>query len=425
MEQLLHYVWKHKIFPLQELHTTAGLRVEVIDPGLPNRNAGPDFFNAKVKIDGTLWVGNVEIHTISSDWYRHGHDKDTAYDTVILHIATQTDCEVQRPDGANIPQMQLACPEHVRLRYDELHNADMRPPCYGIVPQLSKLAINSWLTALQTERLEERTNVIRRRLERQNMNWEDTFFITLARNFGFGVNGDTFEAWAANIPFRSVDKHRDNLFQIEALFFGQAGLLDDPCDDEYHQMLKKEYTYLAHKFNLTRATQAPWKLLRMRPGNFPHVRIAQLAYLYQHEHSLFSRVMEAQSIDDVHAIFKAETSPYWEYYYIFGKPSPRKEKKLGKGSVDLILINTVVPFLYAYGQYKGNEALCNRAINLLECMKAENNHITKLWHSTGIRVSTAADSQAIIQLQKEYCDKKKCLYCRFGYEYLRNKKANS
>ena len=225
MEHLLHYVWKHKLFPLQILQTTEGLRVEVIDSGLQNSDAGPDFFNAKLKIDGTLWVGNIEIHTHSSDWYRHGHNNDKAYDSVILHVVEEADTEVTRSDGETIPQLRLTCPENIQTHYHELCRADQYPACYSIIGSLSKLTIHSWLTALQTERLEQKAKQITDRLERCNHHWEDAFFITLARNFGFGLNGDAFETWAGLLPFRAIDKHRNDLFQIEAFFFGQAGLL--------------------------------------------------------------------------------------------------------------------------------------------------------------------------------------------------------
>lgn len=419
MEQLLHYVWKHKIFPLKELRTVSGQSVEVIDPGLSNHNAGPDFFNAKIKIDGTLWVGNVEIHTASSDWMKHGHDKDKSYDSVILHVASDIDTNVLRTNGEPILQMQLTCPDSVSSRYEQLRQAEMKPPCFSVIPSLSKLTIHSWFSALQNERFEEKTNVIKKRLAEINNHWEDAFFITLARNFGFGINGDAFESWAKAIPFRAVDKHRNNLFQIEAIFFGQAGLLEADLTDEYFLELKKEYKYLKHKFQLRTAEAEKWKFLRLRPGNFPHVRIAQLAHFYYKEKSLFSQIMEAETIEQVKTILKTGTSPYWETHYNFNKTSPNKEKSLGNGSLNLIIINTVVPFLYAYGLYKADETLCLRATTFLENTKAENNYVTKRWDGTGIPVFTAADSQALLQLQKEYCDKKKCLYCRFGYEYLK------
>lgn len=422
MEQLLHYVWKHKIFPLGMLRTTSGQPVEVIDPGLPNRNAGPDFFNAKLKIDGTLWVGNVEVHMQASDWLRHGHNRDKAYDTVILHIVGDTDCEVYRTNGELVPQVLLSCPEPVRQRYDELRQAEIYPPCYSILGSLPKLTVHSWLSALQVERFGQKARSISRRLEQCNNHWEDVFFITLARNFGFGLNGDAFESWAGHLPFRAVDKHRDNLFQVEAFFLGQAGLLEEEIAgaDAYYQKLRKEFCYLRHKFGLPAPMSVEqWRFLRLRPGNFPHVRLAQLACLYHKERALFSRVMEAETLEAVKTILAAETSSYWEEHFNFRKVSSHRAKRVGESALNLIVINTVIPFLYTYGLHKADEMLCERATRFLEALKAENNYVTRLWSGAGLPVYTAADSQALLQLQKEYCEKKDCLRCRFGYEYLR------
>ena len=406
------------------LQTTTGEPVEVINAGLPNTNAGPDFFNAKLKIGGTLWVGNIEVHTLASDWMRHGHDKDAAYDNVILHVAETVDCEVFRANGVPVPQLQLPRPDPVRQRYDELSHAEIYPPCYSILSSLPKLTVHSWLSALQVERFEQKARVIATRLERCNNHWEDVFFITLARNFGFGLNGDAFEAWASRLPFRAIDKHRDDLFQVEAFFFGQAGLLDEelPDADGYYLKLQKEFRYLQHKFELSvPMTATQWRFLRLRPGNFPHVRLAQLANLYYKERSLFSRIMEADTLEAVRKLLTVTTSPYWEEHFNFRKVSSSREKQVGKNAQNLIIINTVIPFLYAYGLHKADELLCERATGFLESLKAEDNHIIRHWSGAGLPVSTAADSQALLQLQKEYCDKKDCLRCRFGFEYLRQK----
>lgn len=422
MEQLLHYVWKHKIFPLNTLQTTTGLPIEIIDTGMQNSHAGPDFFNAKLKINGTLWVGNVEIHTLSSDWYRHGHDRDKAYDTVILHVVEQADCEVARFTGGYVPQMLLACPESVRIHYEELRQADIYPPCYSILTSLSKLTVHSWLAALQTERFQQKAEAVTERLRRCDNNWEDAFFITLSRNFGFGLNGDAFEAWAHLVSFRAVDKHRDDLMQVEAFFFGQAGLLEGNAVDDYQVRMQNEFRYLQHKFALPAVMDASlWRFLRIRPDNFPYVRLAQLAALYHKEQALFSRIMDAETLKEVRQILVARASAYWEEHFVFGKLSSPKEKVIGAGAQNLLIINTVVPFLYAYGLHRADERLCDRAGRFLEELKAENNYVTRLWGGAGLPVHTAADSQALLQLQKEYCDKKKCLYCRFGYEYLRKK----
>ena len=421
MEQLLHYVWKHKIFPLKELKTTTGQQVEVIDTGLANTDAGPDFFNAKLKLDGVLWIGNIEIHERSSDWFKHGHHADAGYNSVILHIASEIDTEISRSNGERIPQIQLICPEAVRTNYKELLETDSYPPCYRIIPSLSPFTAHSWMSALQMERFEQKATLLNERLKRCQGNWEDAFFITLARNFGFGLNGDAFETWAHQLPFRAVDKHRNDLFQIEAIFFGQAGILEDSDGDGYYLRLKKEYTYLQHKFGLIPMNASLWRFLRLRPANFPHIRIAQLACLYHRAYGLLSRIMETETLQGVRDILKGGTSEYWLTHYTFGGSSPSRPKALSNTSLDLLIINTVVTFLYAYGLHKGNRVLCARAGSFLEELKAENNYITRMWEQCGMKASNAADSQALIQLKKEYCDKKKCLYCRIGYEYLKRK----
>lgn len=419
MEQLLHYVWKHKIFPLKELKTTTGQQVEVIDTGLANTDAGPDFFNAKLKLDGVLWIGNIEIHERSSDWFKHGHHADAGYNSVILHIASEIDTEISRSNGERIPQIQLICPEAVRTNYKELLETDSYPPCYRIIPSLPPFTAHSWMTALQMERFEQKATLLNERLKRCQGNWEDAFFITLARNFGFGLNGDAFETWAHRLPFRAVDKHRNDPFQIEAIFFGQAGILEDSDGDGYYLRLKKEYTYLQHKFGLIPMDASLWRFLRLRPANFPHIRIAQLACLYHRAYGLLSRIMETETLQGVRDILKGGTSEYWLTHYTFGGSSPSRPKTLSNTSLDLLIINTVVTFLYAYGLHKGNRVLCARAGSFLEELKAENNYITRMWEQCGMKASNAADSQALIQLKKEYCDKKKCLYCRIGYEYLK------
>lgn len=421
MEQLLHYVWKHKIFPLKELKTTTGQQVEIIDTGLANTNAGPDFFNAKIKLNGVLWVGNIEIHQVSSDWFKHGHHTDVSYDSVILHIASEIDTEIKRSNGESIPQMQLSCPESVCMNYKELLKTDSYPPCYRIIPSLSSFTLHSWMSSLQIERFEQKAALLTERLKRCQDNWEDAFFVTLARNFGFGLNGDAFEAWANHIPLRAVDKHRNDLFQIEAIFFGQAGLLEEATGDDYYLRLQKEYAYLQHKFELVPMDASQWRFLRLRPNNFPHIRIAQLACLYHRAYGLLSRLMETETLQGVREILKGGTSTYWLTHYTFDGLSPSRPKTLSNSSLDLLVINTVVTFLYTYGVHKGNEILCTRAGRFLEELKAENNYITRIWDHCGMKAANAADSQALIQLKKEYCDKKKCLYCRIGYEYLKRK----
>ena len=429
MEQLIHYVWKHKLFPLVGLKTTDGQDVEVIDPGLHNHDAGPDFFNAKVKIGGTMWVGNVEIHDRSSDWFLHRHDRDVAYNNVILHVAEAIDVDVKTQQGEYPPQMRLQVPTDVREHYEELLATDEYPACYRIIPQLSRLMIHSWMSALQTERLEQKTESIAQRVKECDGSWEAAYFVTLARNYGFGINGDAFELWARHIPLQSVAHHRDNLMQIEALFLGQAGLLEavslperyhhQALSDSYFIELRSEYQYLAHKFGLQAMDVNQWRFLRLRPQNFPHIRIAQLARLYYEQRAGLSQLLECETIKQVRQLLATQVTPYWETHYLFGEESTRSEKKLSVASLNLQVINTVCPILFAFGKHKNAEKYCERAFDLLDKLKAENNHIVRMWKEVGLKVDTAGDSQALIQLKKAYCDRKDCLRCRIGYEYLK------
>lgn len=431
MEDLLHYTWRHKLFALGEQRTTDGRLVEVIDPGLHNRNAGPDFFNAKVKIDGTLWVGNVELHVKSSDWYLHHHEQDEAYNNVVLHVASVIDADVETQNGQRLPQLQLDVPAQVAENYRELLAADNYPPCYKVIPNLQRLTVSAWMSALQTERLERKTQDIRRRVEECNGSWEAAYFVTLSRNYGFGINSDAFETWAKSIPLSAVGHHRDDLFQIEAFFLGQAGLLDEQAipvrhreaalADSYFSMMKNEYAYLSHKFGLQPMDVRLWRFLRLHPQNFPHIRLSQLAYLYYNRRAGLSELVECKNVGQAEELLKAQATDYWQTHYSFGNETPRKEKALSKASRQLIIINTVVPMLFAYGRHKGNEDCCDRAFEFLEELKAESNHIVRMWKEVGLPVKTAGDSQALIQLKKIYCDRKDCLRCRFGYEYLKQK----
>ena len=420
MEQLLHYTWKHKIFPLHELRTTDGRLLEVLNPGIHNTDAGPDFTGTKIKLNGIEWVGNVEIHQKTSDWFRHHHDTDAAYENIILHVAAEIDQRLFYPNGQEIPQLQLSVPSYVEENYSELSHNDCRPPCRHVIGELSTFLIHNWMTSLTLERFEERTRQIMLRREALDKNWEDTLFVTLARNFGFGINGDAFEQWAQSIPMSAVGKHRDSLFQIEAIFFGQAGLLENDHEDNYYQQLQKEYRYLRQKFTLTPIDPKVWKFLRLRPQNFPYIRIAQLAMLYYEQRLNLSRLLNAQNLDEVSALLLTHVSDYWRTHYTFDtQPTKPVEKTLSPSSIQLVIINSVAPMLFAYGKYKSDHSLCDRAFSLWEQLKPENNTIIRDWASAGISCENAADSQALIQLHRNYCQRRDCLRCKFGYEYLR------
>lgn len=433
MEQLLHYVWKHRLYPLAPLATTDGQTVEVIDPGLHNRNAGPDFFNAKVRIGGTLWVGNVEIHTRASDWYTHGHDSDVRYDNVVLHIVEEADTEeVVTHAGRRLLQLCLPVPEEVRTGYASLMQDDHYPSCRQVVSALPRITVRSWLTALGTERLSVKADTIADRARRHDGSWEDACFITLARAFGFGVNSEAFEQWAESLPMSAVGHHRDDRFQVEAMFLGQAGLLSpdtisprhraEAVADPYFQRLVSEYTYLQHKFGLMPIDGSVWRFLRLRPQNFPYIRLSQLAGLYVGRRFSLSQLADCTDLSSVRRLFATDVSEYWRTHYTFAVESRESEKRLSAASVDLLAVNVAQPLLFAYGRHRHDERLSERALALLDDMRPEDNTIVRAWQACGITAETAADSQALVELKRQYCDRRDCLRCRFGYEYLKKGK---
>lgn len=422
MEYLLHYTWKHRLFPLHGLLTTDGDEVEVISPGRHNHDAGPDFLDARLRIGDTLWVGNVEIHLRSSDWYRHHHDVDAAYDTVVLHVVQEADVDVLTSGGVRIPQLRVDIPREVSENYNELSGSDCHPRCREVLPMVPRLAVTSWLSALSVERLEQRTLQIMERRERCGLSWEDTAFVTVARTFGFGKNGDAFERWALALPTGALGKHRDDLFQVEALFFGMAGLLAEPSvADGYYSRLQGEWRYLSRKFSLTPIDPTVWKFLRLRPQNFPHRRIAQLAMLYHVGRLNLSRMIGTDDIGSLLSLFDTDVSDFWQSHYSFTSEQVGGHSgRLSVSSQRLVVLNSVVPLLFAYGRYRSDEVLTSRALDLLEQLPPESNHIIDQWRDAGVTCRSAADSQALIQLTTRYCDAKDCLRCRFGYEYIRH-----
>lgn len=431
MEKLLYYIWKYKLFGLDPLVTTAGQRVDVVDPGVINHNAGPDFFNAKIKMGDLLWIGNVEIHERSSDWYAHGHQSDSHYNNVILHVTSKADCSVQTLAGTEVPQLVIIPPDYLRSNYIELCRTTDFPRCHRSLSSISQLLVHNFLDALLCERLEKKSSVILERVRQYSGDWEGAYFNTLARNFGFGINGDMFERWARSFSLKLAAHQRDDAFQTEALFLGQAGLLnidavpakhrDDARDDEHYISLKKEYEYLAHKFNLKAIDFALWNFLRLRPQSFPYLRIVQLAQLYCSRKTELSLLLDINTRDELHALYSTHVPEYWESHYTFGSESPRINKSLTSQSLDLLLINTAVPMLFAYGTAHNDTKYTEKAFSLLAPVKAENNYIIRQWAQCGIIARNAADSQALIQLKKEYCDHNYCLHCRFGYEFLKHK----
>lgn len=431
MEYLLHYVWQHFSNRGQSFQTDKKEVVEVIDPGIHNiLHSGPDFFNAKLKIDGLLWAGNVEIHEHSSDWYRHHHEQDDSYNNVVLHVVSEIDCEVFTHDKKCIPQLVMKVPSSLLENYRELLAEEVYPPCYRIIPHLNKLVIHSWLSRLTVERLEEKMDRISNYLQRTNNDWERTFFVTLARNFGFGTNAQVFEQWAFSFLPKIVDRHRDNIFQVEAFFMGQAGLLSEEMvsqeyRDEYYNRLCNEYEFLRKKYNLQPIDMHLWKFGRLRPQNFPYVRLSQFTHIYCEGNINFSHLLECKDVKSLIPLFHAAVTPYWRTHYTFGEEGRESSKILQRDSINLLIINTVVPLLFVYGKKIKDQDFVERSLSFLEQLPVERNYIIRCWERAKLPIHHAADSQALIQLRQHYCERKDCLRCRFGTEYLRSKEMHT
>jgi hypothetical protein len=420
METLLHTAWKHKLYISGNFTTKEGMLLEIIDPGISNSDAGPDFFNAKIKLNGQLWVGNIEIHIHSSDWYKHKHEKDKAYNSVILHVVEWIDREEIRDEsGRSIPQWVIPIPDAIKENYFFLLNNNDSIPCLSRIKEINTIYLSDWKNALLTERLERKTNTIFQLLDTYRDDWTEVLYICLSRNFGFGINNDAFERLAKSLPLKYILKHQDSQKQVEALFLGQAGLLEEAdIEDEYFRTLQQEYRFLQKKYHLQALEGHLFKNLRIRPNNFPHVKIVQLAGFIRRGQHLVTQILKSTQLSDFHALFSADVSEYWKSHYQFGKSSCEKSKRLGKSAVSIILINTVVPFLFAYGKKRNMEIFKERSLQLIAAIPAESNFITTLFSRAGIEVSQAGDSQALIQLKREYCEKKKCIFCRIGYKLL-------
>ena len=416
----MQYVWKHRLWRSEDMVTNTGKKVRVVDPGLLNTDAGPDFFNAKIEIDGHMWVGNVEMHYRATDWKRHHHDSDKAYDSVILHVVAKDDAPVRRTNGELIPQLVLEVSPQFNADYASLVGATIEVPCATKIKQVPHLTIVEWVEGLAFERLHGKVERIHQLLDSFNGSWEDVCYVTLARNFGFGINNDAFERLARRTPLRLLGKHSDSVLQIEALLFGQAGMLDaqKPGMDSYYNQLCTEYAFLSNKFQLTPMEKESWKLFRIRPQNFPYRRIAMLAQFIEGGFRMMNRILEAEGEKEMRALFEVELSGYWIKHYPFGKPNERATATLSRSSIDIILINTVAPLLYAYGELTGNYEMTDKAIKLLEDLRAESNSIVSHFVAYGIDCPDALTSQALVQLKREYCDARKCIYCKIGHHLL-------
>ncbi len=418
-EELIQFSWMFRLYSAQNLKTNTDQVIEIIDPGQLNHDAGPDFFNSKVKIDGTLWAGNVEIHTYSNEWYHHNHHKDPAYNNVVLHVVFSANDITRNELGKAIPILELPVYGYVFKNFNELKQIKSSLACENKLESLSPFLFSDWLCNLHAERLIKKYEHIRN-INLANRNyWNATFYQLLFRSFGTGINSDPFEQLFCSITTNILEKHFHNIFQLEALLFGQAGFLNELlAEDEYYMSLSEEYRFLVKKYALKPMPKHVWKFLRLRPGNFPTVRIAQLAGLLHHRTNLVSRTLEAPSLEYLFSLFSVKASEYWKTHYRFNVSSTRGNKKPGKSTITSIIINCIVPFIYAYGRETGNHKLQDQAENWLENLPAESNSIVRKWQSLGFNISNALESQAIIQLHKAYCSTKNCIRCRIGHQII-------
>lgn len=420
MERLYQYLWRSGVAG-RDFTLVDGQPLRILDPGVLNNDAGPDFFNAKVRLGGEEWVGNIEIHVKASDWFRHGHQNDSAYDSVILHVVSVSDTRINRPDGSLIPQLEIVLPQSFYFTYAALEAEIKAVRCQAYLRELPPLAVTDWLETLAIERIQEKAMRVADAYRASLSDWDTALFITLARALGFGLNSEPFEMLARSLPLKVVYHHTDNQLQVEALLFGQAALLDPTLHpyDSYYQLLCREYLFLARKYGLRPLSNSMWKFARTRPQNFPHRRIAFLArMLSQGLFSVRKLADLSRNLDEIRKLFAVEFEGYWLTHYDFGTPESRAPHTLSRASVDLLVINAVAPLLYAYGSMRGDGDVAEAAVNILDELPAENNTYIRQWNAAGIECRSALRSQALIHLRRSYCDAKKCLSCRFARHLL-------
>lgn len=418
-EEFLQFIWKYQLLNKNNLKTTDGRQVEILAPGQPNTDSGPDFFNARVKIGETIWAGNIEVHQKSSHWYLHRHETDSAYDNVILHVVEMHDkpAEIKNHE---IPVLEISYSAEILENYEQLLRSEKWVACQDQLPGHDPFLLRFWFSSLMIERLQSKTAEISAILNQNKNNWNETFYQLLARNFGMKTNAVPFELLAKSLPLQILSKHKNDLFQIEALLFGQSGLLNEALlGDEYFLKLRNEYSFLYKKYGLTAVEAHLWKFMRLRPVNFPTVRIAQLAALIHQSSALFSHVLETDDLDELRKFFEVKASAYWDNHYRFNKPSgENRPKVLGETAFDNLVINTIVPMLFVYGEQHLNQPMKDRALLFLEKLRPESNQIITKWAELGIESRSAFETQALLQLKSNYCLPKKCLNCQLGAKII-------
>ena len=420
-EDLLHYVWKLNYYSSNNLVTSNGELVSVIHPGFHNFDAGPDFSSGKIQIGNTVWNGNVELHLRASDWIRHEHYKDEAYDNVILHVVYEDDEVILRKDGSAIPCLSLKGLIHSEIfeRYHYLSVNQQWVPCENLVTEVEEIQKQMWLERLFVARLEEKSKRILELLDYSKQNWEYVLFVMLGRYFGSRINTDAFESLCKSINLFTIYKNRHDSELVEALLFGQAGFLNGEFRDHYPKKLKREYMFLKHKYKLEPIPEKLWKFFRLRPTNFPTIRISQFASLIIKNQSLFNHIIELTEIEELYGIFTAKANEYWDDHYIFDKEAQHSIKSIGKDFQNVILINAVIPLIFIYGKLRQEPEYVDKAIKFMQQIPPERNKIITKWKKLKFKVTNASDTQALLHLKKEFCDKNRCLQCAIGHQVLK------
>ncbi len=422
-EELLQYIWLAGLFDSEGLKTTDGKEVLILKRGKLNTDSGPDFSAARIRIGEADWVGNIEIHVHSDDWYLHKHHLDTAYNNTILHVVYSHHKQAVRQDGSAIPTLEInnRIYESILKNYKQLKNSKHWIPCAPFIAKIDHFTTTQALDRALINRFERKADQVKNWLTQANNDWHTVFYYAITRSFGFGTNSIPFEQLAFNLPITILGKHKNNLTQIEALVFGTAGFLEQSINDPYFDNLKSEWHFLQKKYKLKALQSSTFKMMRMRPGNFPTMRLAQLSKLIYQSYHLMSLIIELEDIKKIEALFELEASDYWQTHYVFGKETKKHSAELSQNAIDLLLINAVVPILFVYAQSIGDEKLSTKAISILQHLKPESNSIITHWNTFGINATNAFDSQALIELKTHYCDAKQCLNCKIGNKILQGK----
>jgi hypothetical protein len=418
-ESFLHYLWQFKKFRFSQLQTTEGLPITLLHSGNYLQQAGPDFFNAQLIIGTQKWAGTVEIHLKSSDWYVHHHETDPAYENVILHVVWEHDTEVFRKNNTEIPVLELKnyVDNEVLSQYQHLLTPKNWINCENDLSKIDFITLSHWKERLFIERLEERSKEIELFLSQTANDWEAVFLLFLAKSFGLNVNGIVFFELIQSIPYQIIRKEQSDAIQLEALFLGRAGLLEGEREDVYYNELKKRWGYLKQKYTFPQIILQPVHFFKLRPDNFPTIRLVQLAQLLHKDPQLFNKCMHVKKMEEFYNLFTVVPTVYWDNHYVFDKESTKKSKKLSKAFIDLLIVNAVIPFLFAFHRVH-NRDNSEQLITLVSELKPENNIILDKFSKYGITSSTCFDTQALLQLKKYYCDLNKCLSCEIGQKLI-------